>query len=246
MTVVVHVTSCLNTALQDIMGSAYLHRLMTMANARDECVFKYGPNADPRLLLYRHVETLEADPDLLQECQRILQKTVDKLESEYSIPLFARRISFNIVYLQRCEQHKAMEMGANFTLGTTMFLRPITTEVEYWKRNVAHEGVHILQRMFPASFHSYYLQRYETRVVDIKVVDRIFRNQNEILIDNPDCSITDSTQYRVGKEGLIVFYTRDLQKALFNGYTGEFLGWKEMFNDLHHPHEMFAEEVEQF
>jgi hypothetical protein len=138
-----------------------------------------------------------------------------------------------------------MEMGANFTLGTTMFLRPITTEVEYWKRNVAHEGVHILQRMFPASFHSYYLQRYEARVVDIKVVDRIFRNQNEILIDNPDCSITDSTQYCVGKEGLIVFYTRDLQKALFNGYTGEeFLGWKEMFNDLHHPHEMLAEEME--
>jgi len=100
--------------------------------------------------------------------------------------------------------------------------------------------------MFPMAFHSYYLQRYQARVVDIKVVDRIFRNQNEILIDNPDCSITDSTQYGVGSKGVMVFYTRDLQKVIVDRHTGELIGWKEMFNDLHHPHEMFAEEMEQF
>ena len=241
------VLSSLLQAWSDSIKNSYLHRLLTDPHAVKERCLKYKNIEDkedkedkdvkdsPHLLLYRHMETIP--PESIETASLALDTLVQDLHA-LGIPVWKYHPPpFNVVLLQTCDRFPNLEMGASFTMGTTMFLRYVQPSI------VRHEGVHIFQRLYPNLFEAYYARRYPgLQIVPHHKVQQFFL-QHPSLIDNPDCSITDTTQYAfpTPQGPVMVFYDQTMSTVAVNVSTGSLT---EDTRGYHHPHELIASKME--
>ena len=234
-----HVLSSLSQAWTDIYGThtnhnTYLHRLMTDPRAVEERCLKYNEKDSPSLLLYRHIETIPQES--IEKASLVLDQLVQDLHA-LGIPVMKHPPPFNIVLLQACRHVPNLELGASFTMGTTMFLRNMSVPI------VRHEGVHIFQRLYPHLFEAYYIRRYPgLQIVSHHQVQQFFL-QHPSLIDNPDCSLTDTTQYAfpTPQGPVTVFYDQTMSTVAVNVSTGSLMSDTRGY---HHPHELLASKME--
>lgn len=245
------VLSSLLQAWSDSIKNSYIHRLLTDPHAVKERRLKYkydkydtndqdhqdhqDHQENPYLLLYRHLETIP------EESMKMASLALDTLVQDLhalGIPVSKYHPPpFNIVLLQTCHRFPNLEMGASFTMGTTMFLRYIQPSI------VRHEGVHIFQRLYPNLFEAYYARQYPgLQIVPHHQVQRFFL-QHPSLIDNPDCSITDTTQYAfpTPQGPIMVFYDQTMSTVAVNVSTGSLTTDTRGY---HHPHELIASKME--
>ena len=242
-----HAISSLEQAWDDSHRNADLHRLYTDPHALPERCLKYAPpdalsppgEESPHLVLYRHIQLVP--DDLVKVASATLQQLVPDL---YGLGIHIPSPPvMNLVFLQACDRLPGLEMGASFTMGTTMFLRPRSGDM--FRTVVRHEGVHILQRLYPNVFDEYYARVYPgLRIVPRHHVQALF-HQNPSLIDNPDCSFTDTTQYAFPSTDtmIVVFYDKTLSTVALDATTGALLP-DVIASEYHHPHELIASRME--
>jgi hypothetical protein len=193
--------------------------------------------------LYRHIQLVP--DDLVKVASTTLQQLVPDL---YGLGIHIPSTpAMNLVFLQACNRLPGLEMGASFTMGTTMFLRPRSGDM--FRTVVRHEGVHILQRLYPDVFNKYYARVYPgLRIVPRHHVQALF-HQHPSLIDNPDCSITDTMQYAFPMSSsadprmIVVFYDKTLSTIALDASTGTPLP-HVIASEYHHPHELLASMLE--
>jgi hypothetical protein len=261
--------SSLDIARHDILRSTYLLRLEKDPSALPERILKYSSQSleeSPQSILFRHLYVF--DPFTIRSWTPVLRSTYRHLQDTEGIhfPPSTLSLHINVVEIRSCPSIPNLENNASFTIGSTIFLSQPLVQPH---RKLAHEFIHILQRLFPSSFHDYYLNTYPRIEVVTKeeVRRRFFGSENEEeprLVDNPDCSITDSIQYALpslsedddgdedsgkeqGEKRWLTFYDQDFQKSNveLSGSTVRSAESSSGSGRLHHPHELLAYKIEK-
>jgi len=253
--------SSLDIARHDILRSTYLLRLEKDPSALPEKILKYSSHSleeSPQSILFRHLYVF--DPFTLRSWTPVIKSTLRHLQNKENIlfPPSTLSLDINVVEIRSCPSIPNLENNASFTIGSTIFLsQPLLQP----RRKLAHEFIHILQRLFPSSFHDYYLKTYPgiEEVTKEEVRRRFFGSEDKEdkeeprLVDNPDCSITDSIQYALPPTGddemgerWLTFYDQDFQKSNFQ-LSGSSSGSVSVGSSgwMHHPHELLAYKIEK-
>lgn len=223
----VRVTSSVSQARQDLARSAYLQ---SMKRRPWEAEVKGWDDVSEATAHFRPLPFAELETAGLE-----FRDAADRLRRRLGIEVVLDK-PVNVVEL--VDAH--IEMGAAFTLGRTVFVRPD-------HRPYKHEFVHIAQRFDPGPFHKLYTQRLGFD--PIPVHDAMARLRSP-AVDNPDASLFEASVAYV-YDGFLPFYvaergglrttymdTRDQGRRPPPSFAVPFLDHPAM--PLDHPHEMLA------
>jgi hypothetical protein len=160
----VRVTSSVEQAQQDMKQSAYLRHVK---RRQWEAGVKGWGHDSVGLLALRPLPFAE-----LEIAGREFREVSDRLNRRVGI---GWQGTVNVVEMA----NDYVEAGAAFTLGRTVFVRPL-------HRPYAHEFVHVVQRALPDPFHKLYVTRLGFAAVPASEAMAYLRSP---AVDNPDASL---------------------------------------------------------